>query len=290
MSLKDVLQRRGVPLRDDFDERFNLVIAALRKTPDYESRMAAFKRKKTGGADGDPDDFLTPQVQRFLEVITSPAAQGVLRGVFGVVFFVSYLEKLPVFGSLLGATLDLMVAGGKALVKTVQKNLPPVIGLIPLPFMGIIGIAVAAVFGMIFWPILAIVSLSRQDFTAAVESFIRVIPPPIGDTIADLFLEGNRAVARLNAKRIKLAEDISSALELVKGAVGEVAEGATELASQIKTSAKEALPTNIPITIQSPASTPAPAPAPAPAQTAGRYRFSRRQQNKGKWKTRKTRR
>lgn len=288
MGLKDVLQRHGVPLKADFDERLELVVAALRKSPDYESRMTAFKRKQSGGNNGDPDDFLTPQVQRFLEVITSPAAQGMLRSVFAVVFFLSYLEKLPVFGSILGATLDIMVSGGKALVKTIQKNIPPLVGLIPLPFASLIGIAMAAVFGMIFWPILAIVSLSRQDFTAAVESFIRVIPPPFGDTIADLFLEGNRAIARINAKRIKLANDISSALKMLQDTAGEVTKAAGDLGSQITQSAKD---------IMQRAPVPAPA-APAPAvpdvspapQTAGRrYRFSRRRQSKSKWKTRRHR-
>jgi hypothetical protein len=97
----------------------------------------------------------------------------------------------------------------------------------------------AALFGFIVWPMIAIVSLSRQDFTAAVESFIRVVPPPFGDTIADLFLEGNRAVARLNQKRIALANDISKAFETISNAFGGIAEGATELGQKTKEVAKE---------------------------------------------------
>jgi methyl-accepting chemotaxis protein len=217
------------------------------------------------------------------------------------------LEKIPVFGNILSAALDLMIMGGKMLTKTIQKNLPPLIGLIPLPFASLIGIMMAALFGFIMWPIIAIVSLSRQDFTAAVESFIRVIPPPFGDTIADLFLEGNRTVARLNQKRIALANDIATAFETISNAFGEVAQGATQLGEKTKEVAKQGVrevktilneptaptqaPVSTPPTTTAPG-TPAPEPTPettpsgTPAQTAGRRdRFSRRPRRKHKWRT-----
>jgi hypothetical protein len=310
MGLKDVLERNKVPLPPDFDERMDIVIAALRRSPSYPDKIKAFKRKQRGGQS--KEDWLGPQLQNFITVMTSPAAQGVLRSVFAVVFFVSYLEKIPVFGNILSAVLDLMIMGGKMMVKTVQKNLPPLIGLIPLPFMGLIGIAMAALFGFIMWPIIAIVSLSRQDFTAAVESFIRVVPPPIGDTIADLFLEGNRTVARLNEKRIALANDIAKAFEAISEAIGGVAEQATALGEKTKEVAKQGVQEvktilNEPIasaqtlvptaTTTTAPGTPTPEPTPeatpsgnppAPAQTAGRrHRFSRRPRRKHKWRTQK---
>jgi hypothetical protein len=232
-----------------------------------------------------------------------------LRGLFGIIFFVSYLESIPVFGSVLSAVLDLMIMGGKMLTKTVQKNLPPVIGLIPLPYMSLVGIMLAAVFGMLVWPVIAIVSFSRQDFTAAIESFIRVIPPPIGDTIADLFLEGNRAVARLNEKRKKLAEDISKGIALVSDAAGTVSNTFSEGASKLAESTKEAAKSSIkevkdivkdeepsaPVPLKLPSALPkftppaqpsAPVTTPAvAAAAAGGKRLSRRQRRQRKWKT-----
>ena len=305
MGLKDVLERNKVPLPPDFDERMDIVVAALRRSPSYESKMKAFKRKQRGGQSG--EDWLGPQLQTFIDVITSPGAREMLRGVFAVIFFVSYLEKIPVFGNILSAALDLMIMGTKMITKTIQKNLPPLIGLIPLPFASLFGIMLAALFGFIVWPIIALVSLSRQDFTVAVESFIRVVPPPFGDTIADLFLEGNRAVARLNEKRIALANDISTAFETISNAFGEVAQGATQLGQRTKEVAKQGVQEvktilNEPTaTTQTPVSTPptttapgTPAPEPTPeatpppasAQTAGRrHRFSRRPRRKHKWRT-----
>ncbi len=300
MGLKDVLERNKVPLPPDFDERMDIVVAALRRSPSYDAKMKAFKRKQKGGQSN--EDWLGPQLVNFIDVITSPAAREVLRGLFGIIFFVSYLEKIPVFGNILSAALDLMIMGGKMLTKTIQKNLPPLVGLIPLPFASLIGIMMAAIFGFIMWPMIAIVSLSRQDFTAAVESFIRVVPPPFGDTIADLFLEGNRTDARLNQKRIALANDIATAFEKISNAFGDVAEGATQLGQRTKEVAKQGVqevktilnepiaPTQAPVptpTETTAPGTPAPEPTPevAPSGSGRRHRFSRRPRRKHKWRT-----
>jgi hypothetical protein len=135
-----------------------------------------------------------------------------LEGIFMVVFFVSYLESIPVFGSILSASLDVILAGGKIMVKSVQSMLPAAVGVIPIPYASMIGIMMASLFGLIVWPIFAIISLSRKDFVAAIESYIRIIPPPIGDSIANTFLEGNRAIAKIDEKRIKLGNDIAEGL------------------------------------------------------------------------------
>ena len=326
MGLKDVLQTHGVPLHPEFDERMDIVVAALRRAPGYQKKIDAYKKKKGGAASAAKgEDFLGPSIQNFITILTSPVAQTYLRGLFGIIFFVSYLESIPVFGSVLSAVLDLMIMGGKMLTKTVQKNLPPMIGLIPLPYMSLVGIMLAAVFGMLVWPVIAIVSFSRQDFTAAIESFIRVIPPPIGDTIADLFLEGNRAIARLNEKRKKLAADISKGIALVSDAAGTVSDTFSEGASKLAESTKEAAKSGIkevkdivkeepsapvpsspvpsapvpsaPVPLKLP-SAPLKLPTALPAQpsvpvttpavaaaAAGGKRLSRRQRRQRKWKT-----
>lgn len=268
MGLKETLQEHGVPIGDDFDERMDLIVAALKRSPMYETKKHAFEAKQSGGAEqvvhipSDPEDFLTPAVQNFITLMTSPAAQGVLRSLFAVLFFVSYLEKLPVFGRILSAGLDIMLAGGKMLTKTLQRNIPPALGLLPIPYASMVGLMFAALLGMMIWPLIALVALSRQDFTMAVESMVRIIPPPFGDTIADLFLEGNRAIAKLNDKREKLVEDIKQALEFVTNTFGEVSDaikdGATSFQNQL--------------------------PAPTPVPTGGQ-RLSRRRRGHSKWRT-----
>jgi hypothetical protein len=223
MGLRDTLENHKIPIPEDFDERLDIIVAGLKRNSSYKQKLEKFKKHR-GGAEPDPvappiipdkEDFLGPRLRWFLTAVTSPYARTMLQGIFMVVFFISYLEKIPLFGSILSASLDVILAGGKTLVKSVQSVLPAAIGMIPLPYTAMVGIVMAALFGMIVWPIFAIISLSRQDFVAAIESYIRMIPPPIGDMLANTFLEGNRAVARIDEKRIKLGNDIAKALNQI---------------------------------------------------------------------------
>jgi hypothetical protein len=281
MGLKDSLQRHNIPLPSDFDERMDLLVAALRKSSTYNDKLAAFKRKR-GGADGEVSttDWLGPSLNSFVDNVTTPEARLAWSGLFGVVFFAKYLESIPAFGGVVSVVLEMMLLGGKMLTKTVQKALPPLVGLLPIPYASMFGLLLAAIFGMLMWPIIGIVSLSRGDFTAAIESYIRSIPPPIGDTIADLFLEGNRTVAGLNAKRIKLVNDLSSAFNAIaegfSSVSSEVQKGFTTISDTVK---KQGIPIKV---------VPG-APAVPPAPTGG-IRFSRRVRRTKKWRMHRTRR
>jgi hypothetical protein len=142
--------------------------------------------------------------------------------------------------------------------------------MIPLPYTSLAGIVIAAVFGMIVWPIIAIISFSRQDFVSAIESYIRVIPPPIGDILANNFLEVNRTVARLDEKRIKVGNDISRALTqlsvMFESVSSQMQQGFAKLSENVKAVANK-MP--IPTTPVMPTMPPAPtAPVMPPAPTA----------------------
>ena len=213
------LEEHGVPVTDDTRERMELFLSSIRREPGAQEKLKEYGKNQTGGADEptipisvipSKDDFLGPEMRWLVEVMGSPYAQVAIRMLFTVLFFVSHLEKLPVFGGILSAVLDLMVTGGRMLIKTVQKMIPPLFGLIPLPFMSLIGMMVASVFGFLLWPVIAIVSFSRQEFTLAIEAMLRIIPPPLGDAVADVFLDANRTVSRMNEKRKKITEDIVS--------------------------------------------------------------------------------
>lgn len=291
MALLEVLDRHGVKYdKPEAEARLNLLLKGLRRDPSFESELAEFKRQKPqkgGGGEYDipipvkmtKGDFLGSEMRWFVNVMGSPYAQVVVKILFTFLFFLSYLENIPVVGSILSAVLDVMLAGGRILVKTVQKALPPMIGLIPLPYMSMLGIVLASVFGLLVWPILAIISFSRQDFTSAIESYIRIVPPPMGDALADAFLDANRTVYKLNEKRQKLTEDIVGGLQSIMGIsknVGsQVTQGAKSLVSELK---------SLPPAPAMPTLPSAPSAPPAP-KGAGRQRFSRKRQNKSKWKT-----
>ena len=253
MGLRDTLEKHKIPIPDDFDERLDIIVSGLKRKSNYKQKLEKFKQKHRGGAEPDPvappvvpdsEDYLGPRLRWFLTAVTSPYARTLLEGIFMVVFFISYLEKIPVFGSILSASLDIILAGGKIMVKSVQSLLPAAIGVIPLPYTSMAGIAIAALFGFIVWPIFAIVSLSRQDFVAAIESFTRMIPPPIGDMIANTFLEGNRAVAKIDEKRIRLGNDVANGLNQLSTITNSVSssmkEGFETLAKQTQEAASNA--------------------------------------------------
>ena len=299
MALLEVLDRHGVKYdKEEAKERLDLVIKGLRRDPAFESELAEFKKKKPQKGGGEYDipipvkmtkgDFLGSELRWFVNVMGSPYAQVVVKLLFMVLFFLSYLENIPVVGSILSAVLDVMLAGGRILIKTVQKALPPMFGLIPLPYMSMVGIVLASVFGMLVWPVLAIISFSRQDFTSAIESYIRIVPPPIGDALADAFLDANRTVYKLNEKRKKLTEDIVGGLQTLmgvgKGLGSRVTQGAKTMVSELKTIAET--PASAPPSAPPTAPPTAPPSAPSvPAPTGGRQRFSRKRRTNSKWKT-----
>jgi hypothetical protein len=314
MGLKDILKKHNIPIPEDFDERLEILVSGLKKKSNFHSKLSAFKKHRPtsgphehrptsgphghrGGADPEPppltsdsEDYLGPRLRWFLEAMTSPYARTLMEGVFMVVFFISYLEKMPVFGSVLAASLDVILAGGKMLTKSVQSILPAMIGVIPLPYASMAGIAMASLFGFIVWPIIALVSLSRKDFVAAVESFIRIIPPPVGDMIANTFLEGNRAVAKVDEKRVKLGNDISNALRMISETFTTLSstmkEGVSKLAEQTREAAQQVstMPTVPPMP-----KLPTVPPMPnfhSPTTIGGFHRRSRRKT----WRTKTTRR
>jgi len=277
-GLLELLKKHKLPIPDDYDERVDAIVACLRKSPDCKKKLDAFKKPKGGAtltpeeqavADAkasappplepwddkkgkypatskfvpprffpDSNDYLGPRLKWLLKASASPYAPAMFEALFMVLFLLSYLEKIPVFGSILSVSLDLILAGGKVLLKTIQAIIPPTFGLIPLPYSYMIGFGLSATLGMFLWPVFAIVSTSRQDFVSAIESWIRVVPPPIGDILANNFLEVNRMAGKIDEKRVKLGNDISSALTAMSGFASQVSqstkEGLTSLASQVR--------------------------------------------------------
>lgn len=292
------LEEHGVPVTDDTRERMDIVIANLRREPGAAERLKEYGSRppQKGGAEEDTipipvtpskDDFLGPEMRWLVEVMGSPYAQVAIRMLFTVLFFMSYLEKIPVFGGILSAVLDLTITGGRVLIKTVQKMIPPMVGLIPLPYMSFVGMFLAAVFGMFLWPVIAIISFSRQEFTVAIESMIRMVPPPMGDAMADAFLDVNRTVYRLNEKRKKIANDIVSGLRALTSlgaqAKDKVVSGADSLIEKLPQVAATGQPSAKPPATAEPSAKP---PAPTGGQALSRKLHRK---HKRRWRTQRQR-
>jgi hypothetical protein len=163
-----------------------------------------------------PGDFLGNGARWWVKAAASPYLGTLVKLTFFFMFFLSFLESTPLFGSVISATLDVILAGGRILVKSLQKGLPALMGLLPLPYTQLSGVALVSVVGMFAWSILAAISFSRQDFTSAIDSMLRIIPIPVGDAMADAFLDANRTIDQLNDKRIKLTDDIWNGILLIR--------------------------------------------------------------------------
>ena len=226
MGLRDILDEYKLGT-EETSERISLLLDALRRKPGYSDALKNYG-KQSGGADS--GDFVGPQLSSFVTAVRDnpDIFRTMLASLFSVVFILDTAEKLPGFGSILGASMDVMLMGGKVLTKSIQAGIPPLMGLLPIPYASMAGLVMAAVFGMIAWPMIALVSLSRQDFAAAMDAYTRAIPPPFGDMLANTFTEGNRAVAKVNEKRERLTTDLSNAFTMLSSALGEASVGARE--------------------------------------------------------------
>ena len=280
-------------LKDRFDE----LIAKLRNPPqagggDYDIPIP-FKLQK--------GDFLGSEARWFLEVMGSPYIQVLVRIMLTVLFFVSYLEKIPGFGTILAAALNVLLAGGRAFIKSVQSFLPAAVGLIPLPYASMGGLVLSGALGLVIWPILAMVSFSRQDFTSAIDSFVRMIPPPLGNSLADAFLDANRSVADLREKGTELTREIVDGLGSITELGTKVSSRFTEGANTLQTGLRNLpakptlqmlppipnvseklaeLKTSMPTTLK-----PSMLSALKPPTGGRRHRLSRKKRTQTKWKT-----
>ncbi len=237
-----------------------------------------------------PGDFLGTGARWWVKAAASPYLGTLVKLTFMFMFFTSFLEATPLVGSVLSVALDATLAGGRILVKILQKGIPVVFGLIPLPGAQLFGMVLVSVVGMFVWTIFAVISFSRQDFTSAIDSMLRIIPMPIGDALADAFLDMNRTVDQMNDKRIKLTEDVWNGLLLVQDFGTQIAEyfqttgseaykrvksgsdtlldavrgirGTVPTATPVTGSVTEPVPTATPVTPEAPAPEAPPPPAP----------------------------
>lgn len=311
MDLKTILQTNNVPLPSDFDERFQVLAQALRG----DTRGLETFRGQRGGAseteripipiEKEDDDFLGPRLRWFVKVMGTPYAQGVVRILFAVLFFVSYLEKFPIIGNILSASLDIMTRGGMGLAKVIQNIIYGTFAAIPIPFASFVGLGISIAFAMIVYSLIALVSFSRQDFATAIESMLR-ITPGIGSMLGDLFLAGNSTFAKIDQRREDLVKDINAGivtiLSMFQGMTSGLETQANTFQQKLQNVATtipplppSSMPTLPPMTdilerTTLPAVTPPMLPAVTPQQQGGRKQLSSRHHKLKKWKDYRLRR
>lgn len=251
-----------------------------------------------------PGDYLGNAARWWVKAASSPYLGALVKLTFFIMFFLSFLESTPLVGSVASVALDITLAGGKVLIKALQKALPSVLGLLPLPYAQLTGVVLVSVVGLFLWPILAMISFGRQDFTSAIESMFRIIPMPVGDAIADAFLELNHMADRVSVKKDKLVDDVWSGLKTIQSltssvvgaapaALERVKAGTNVMMNAVQEAREGTIPTAQPVALDAiPTATPV---APQDIPTAepvrgGRRKTLSKKKTKGrKWKTRRQR-
>jgi hypothetical protein len=178
-------------------------------------KILAKKFPRSGGenpseeAKGDPgESLLNTKGAEFVDFVsTQPGAALILSNVPRFAFVLKNVEEMPGFGLLISAametTLAVMTTGGE-MIQNIGVMVPGV------------GPPIVAVFGLFFWPLLAMVSLSREDFSQASELFLKAIPFGIGKTMANAFAKGDMFFTKFGNKFGNIQEQANAAFALLK--------------------------------------------------------------------------
>ena len=202
----------------------------------------------------------------------NPAIQGgiksmqmIVRMIIPFVFILDTLENTPLFGDLIGAALDVTAATLPVIASTVQTMTPGIVGLIPIPLAGTVGIFLGWLFSLWFLWLAMVIGISRKEFAAALEATAAMVP-----VIGPALSRGVKAVETVGTKFYnradKISESISKAFGSLQGAVAKVKSTASSLPSLDKFAGPNppALPSLAQIQSKAAAALP-PLPAPIPA-------------------------
>ena len=202
----------------------------------------------------------------------NPAIQGgiksmqmIVRMIIPFIFILDTLENTPLFGDLIGAALDVTAATLPVIASTVQTMTPGIVGLIPIPLAGTVGILLGWLFSLWFLWLAMVIGISRKEFAAALEATAAMVP-----VIGPALSRGVKAVETVGTKFYnradKISVSISKAFGSLQGAVAKVKSTASSLPSLDKFAGPNppALPSLAEIQSKAAAALP-PLPAPIPA-------------------------
>lgn len=206
-------------------------------------------------------------------------------------FPLSMVEDIPAFGAMVGVFFDLTKVFLMATAGMSTSILPQMIGLIPLPLMGAVGMAIGWFISLGFLMAYAAISFSRQEFSDTM-SGILTMAPVVGSLLGKTFdsvvvRTGTKFANRYNVLKsqvLTLWNKVTDAATLAHGqTIGSVRQAITgQVATALNTMtnlARNVIPEEF-------AKGPQPSAPPEDPQSGGK-RFTRRRRRMPKW--RKTR-
>ena len=207
-----------------------------------------------------PPSPMNPTIQGGIK-----SMQMIVRTIIPFIFILDTLENTPLFGDLIGAALDVTAAVLPVMASTIQTMTPGIVGLIPIPLAGTIGIFLGWMFSLWFLWLAMVIGISRKEFAAALEATAAMVP-----VIGPALSRGVKAVETVGTKFYnradKISESISKAFGSLQGAIAKVKSTASSLPSLDKFAGPNppALPSLAEIQSKAAAALP-PLPAPIPA-------------------------
>ena len=178
---------------------------------DAEAKLTIFRRKLKehfGKQSGGADTLLNVQGNKFIETIsTNEGAAAFLATMPKFLFILKTVESAPGIGILIAVMLDAMLAA----FSTGGELFQNLVGLVPG-----FGPAIVAVFGMFFWPPLAMIAFSRADFSEASEIYLKAIPFGIGKTLSTAFAKTDKFATKFGDKLGLIKEQGQQALGKLK--------------------------------------------------------------------------
>jgi len=201
-----------------------------------------------------------PSIQATIKTV-----QMVIRMIIPFIFILDTLENTPLFGDLIGAALDVTAAVLPVMASNIQTMTPGIVGLIPVPLAGTLGIVLGWLFSLWFLWLAMVIGISRKEFAAALEATAGMVP-----VIGPALSRGVKAVETVGTKFYnradKISTSISKAFGSLQGAIAKVKSTASSLPSLDKFAGPNppALPSLAQIQSKAAAALP-PLPAPIPA-------------------------
>jgi hypothetical protein len=151
------------------------------------------------------------------------------------------------------------------MASNIQTLTPGIVGLIPVPLAGTLGIVLGWLFSLFFLWLAAVIGISRKEFAAALEATAGMVP-----VVGPALSRGVKAVETVGTKFYnradKISASISKAFGSLQGAIAKVKSTASSLPSLDKFAGPNppALPSLAQIQSKAAAALP-PLPAPIPA-------------------------
>lgn len=163
--------------------------------------------------------------------------QTFIRMIIPFVFVLDTLENIPLFGDLIGASLDITAATLPVIASNVQTFTPAIVGLIPLPLAGTVGIFLGWLFSLWFLWLAAVIGTSRKDFAAALEATSGMVP-----VIGPALMRGIKAAETVGTKFYNRADKISASISQAYGSLMGAVENAKNTVSSIASSSNMKMP------------------------------------------------